>query len=153
MQSLTRADVFESYGVELTRFATSLVGPAEAQDVVSEALLRSMWSDNWQNVRNQRAYLYRAIVSQARMHHRTASRRIERERRALPILVSGAPDGHFDVWDALGHLNVDERAVVYLIYWEDLTEIETAERIKASERTVRRRLVRARRKLGRLLHE
>lgn len=36
MQSLTRADVFESYGVELTRFATSLVGPAEAQDVVSE---------------------------------------------------------------------------------------------------------------------
>lgn len=47
MQSLTKADIFQHYGVELTRFATSLVGPSEAQDVVSEALLRSMWSDKW----------------------------------------------------------------------------------------------------------
>jgi len=153
MQSLTKADVFETYGVELTRFATSLVGPADAQDVVSEALLRAMWSDNWQNVQNQRAYLYRTIVSQSRMNHRTTNRRSERERLALPVLVSGTPEGDLDVWDALGHLNVDERAVVYLIYWEDLTEVEVAKRIEASERTVRRRLVRARRKLGRLLHE
>lgn len=54
-------------------------------------------------------------------------------------------------WEALGHLTVDERAVVFLIYWEDLTKLETARRIGASERTVRRRL--ARHKLGRLLNE
>jgi DNA-directed RNA polymerase specialized sigma24 family protein len=153
MQALTKAEVFESYGVELTSFATSLVGPAEAQDVVSEALLRSMWSSNWENVLNQRAYLYTAVVSQARMNHRAASRRRERERRTLPVLVVGTLEGHVDVWETLGHLTVDERAVVFLIYWEDLTNFETAERIGASERTVRRRLGRARHKLGRLLHE
>ena len=153
MQSLTKADVFQSYGVELTRFATSLVGPVEAQDVVSEALLRSMWSDNWANVQNQRAYLYRAVVSQARMNHRAASRRLERERRALPVLVAAPVEGDLDVWEALAHLSIEERAVVFLIYWEDLTECDAALRIETSERTVRRRLVGARRKLGRLLHE
>lgn len=97
MQSLTKAEVFESYGVELTRFATSLVGPAEAQDVVSEALLRSMWSDNWEHVLNQRAYLYTAVVSQARMNYRAATRRRERERRTLPVLVAGTLEGDVDV--------------------------------------------------------
>ncbi len=153
MQPLAKAEVFESYGIELTRFATSMVGRADAQDVVSEALLRSMWSDNWDTVRNQRAYLYRAVVSQARMNHRAASRRRERERRALPVLVTGTFEPGVDVWEALGHLTVDERAVIFLIYWEDLTELETAQRIGSSERTVRRRLGRARHKLGRLLHE
>lgn len=153
MQPLRKADVFESYGVELTRFATSLVGPADAQDVVSEAFLRSMWSDNWERVWNQRAYLYRAVVSQARMNHRATTRRRERERRAAPVLVTGAFEGGVDVWEALGHLTVEERAVVFLVYWEDLTELAVAERIGSSERTVRRRLGRARRKLGRLLHE
>ena len=50
-------------------------------------------------------------------------------------------------------LNEYERAVIFLTYWEDLTERETADRTGASERTVRRRLGRARHKLGRLLHE
>ena len=122
MQSLTRAEVFERYGIELTRFATSLVGPAEAQDVVSEALLRTLWSNNWKDVRNQRAYLYRSIVSQARMNQRSTSRRRERERRALLVPVVGAHEVDVDVWKALGHLTVDERAVIFLTYWEDLTD-------------------------------
>jgi RNA polymerase sigma-70 factor (ECF subfamily) len=153
MQSLTRAEVFERYGIELTRFATSLVGPAEAQDVVSEALLGTLWSNNWKDVRNQRAYLYRSVVSQARMNHRSTSRRRERERRALLVPVVGAHEVDVDVWKALGHLTVDERAVIFLTYWEDLTERETASRTGASERTVRRRLGRARHKLRRLLYE
>jgi hypothetical protein len=64
---LTKAEVFARHGIELTRFATSLVGPTDAQDVVSDALVRAMWSDGWGDVGNQRAYLYRAVVSQARM--------------------------------------------------------------------------------------
>lgn len=153
METLTRTEVFQEYGVELTRFATSMVGPSEAQDVVSDALLRSMWSNGWRKVQNQRAYLYRAVASQARMNHRSASRRRERERRAHPALVTGSADSGVDVWDALGHLSVDERAVVFLTYWEERTEHETAELVGASERTVRRRLGRARQNLGRLLHE
>ena len=79
----------------------------------------------------------------------------ERERRALliPVVGAGAQEVDIDVWQALDHLTVEERAVIFLTYWEDLTELETAKRIGASERTVRRRLGRARHKLGRLLNE
>lgn len=150
METLTRGEVFERYGVELTRFATSLVGPTEAQDVVSDALVRVMWSDGWDQVANQRAYLYRAVVSQARMLRRATLRRRDRERQAAQV-VTGSPNGEVDVWEALGHLSVEERAVVFLAYWEDLSEVNAAERLGISERTVRRRLGRARHKLGRLL--
>lgn len=150
METLTRGEVFERFGVELTRFATSLVGPTEAQDVVSDALVRVMWSDGWDEVENQRAYLYRAVLSQARMHRRASIRRRDRERRAVEVVV-GSTNGEVDVWEALGHLSVEERAVVFLAYWEDLSEVHAAERLGISERTVRRRLGRARDKLGRLL--
>lgn len=153
MTTLTKSEVFQEYGAELTRFATSLVGPTDAQDVVSDALVASLWSNGWEHVANQRAYLYRAVVSQARMNHRSATRRRDRERRAAPAPAGGSPNGESDVWRALGHLNVPERSVVFLTYWEDLSEIDTASRLGVSERTVRRRLGRARHKLGRLLHE
>jgi RNA polymerase sigma factor (sigma-70 family) len=153
MTTLTKSEVFQEYGVELTRFATSLVGPTDAQDVVSDALVASMWANGWEQVANQRAYLYRAVVSQARMNHRSATRRRTRELQAVPVSVAASPDGGVDVWEALAHLNVPERSVVFLTYWEDLSEIDAANRLGVSERTVRRRLGRARHKLGRLLHE
>lgn len=153
MTTLTKSEVFQEYGAELTRFATSLVGPTDAQDVVSDALVASMWSNGWEQVANQRAYLYRAVVSQVRMNHRSATRRRDRERRATRPLTNESPNGEVDVWEALGHLSVMERSVVFLTYWEDLSEVDAATRLGVSERTVRRRLGRARHKLGRVLHE
>lgn len=151
VRTLSRGEVFEEYGVELTRFATSMVGPSDAQDVVSDALVRTMWSDSWLGVDNQRAYLYRAVTSQARMNHRTSSRRRDREAKAAQSAVVLSGETGVDVWEALDHLGVMERAVVFLAYWEDLNEVEAAERLGVSERTVRRHLGRARQKLGRLL--
>ena len=151
VRTLTRGEVFQRYGVELTRFATSLVGPSDAQDVVSDALVRAMWSNGWEEVDNQRAYLYRAIASQAQMNHRASARRREREVKASP--AEATPDGSVraDVWEALSHLDVMQRAVVFLTYWEDLREVEAAERLGVSERTIRRHLAAGRKKLGRLL--
>lgn len=153
MTTLAKGEVFERYRVELTRFATSLVGPADAQDVVSDALVTALWSDGWDRVDNQRAYLYRTVVSRARMNHRSTSRRRSRERRAALAVTASSPKIDVDVWTALGHLNVTERSIVFLTYWEDLTETETAARLAISERTVRRHLNRARHKLGRLLDD
>lgn len=151
MEALSRGEVFDRYGVELTRFATSLVGPSDARDTVSEAMVRAMWSKRWDRVSNQRAYLYRAVASQAKMHHRAASRRRVRESQAARVTAGAVPGPDVDVWDALGRLGVQERAVVFLTYWEDLTEGQIAERLGLSDRTVRRRLARARDELGRVL--
>jgi len=151
MTTLTKGEVFQRHGVELTRFATSLVGPADAQDVVSDAFMAALWSDGWDRVEDQRAYLYRTLVSQARMNHRSAMRRRSREHRAAPAFTAASPKAEIDVWNALAHLNIVERSVVFLTYWEDLTEVDAAVRLGVSERTVRRHLGRARNKLGRML--
>lgn len=153
MTTLAKGEVFQRYGVELTRFATSLVGPADAQDIVSDALVAAMWSDSWEQVENQRAYLYRTVVSQARLNYRSAMRRRNRERRAASNVTAPSPNVNIDVWNALEHLSMTERSVVFLTYWEDLTETDTAQRLEMSERTVRRHLHRARHKLGRLLND
>ena len=85
------------------------------------------------------------------MNHRSKMRRRNRERRAAPVLAVAPPTAEIDVWNAMAHLNVVERSVVFLTYWEDLTEVDIAGRLGMSERTVRRHLGRARDKLGRLL--
>lgn len=144
-------EVFRRYETELTRLATCLVGPHEAQDVVSEALLRCLWSPGWGDVANHRAYLYRSVLHQSRAHHRASMRRHAREARAAVPGAVESPDGQIDVWEALSHLSIPERAAVFLTYWEDLTQVEVGERLGVSERTVRRRLDQACRSLRRLL--
>ena len=90
MTTLAKGDAYQRYGGELTRFATSLVGPADAQDVVSDAFVATLWLDGWDRADNQRVYLYRTVVTQARMSHRSATRRRSRERRATPVLATAS---------------------------------------------------------------
>ena len=54
------------YADELTHFATGIIGPDDASDVVSTAVLRSFTSPSWPGVANHRAYLYRAVLNECR---------------------------------------------------------------------------------------
>ena len=148
-----RSDLYRRHAIELTRFATSLVGPNHAHDVVSEAVMQAMWSDRWGEVLNPRAYLYQAVLNAARMHHRSTSRRRRRESMAARPDTSPGPDAAVDVWDALGHLSIRQRAVIFLTYWEDLSEGDIAYRLDVSERSVRRYLAKARDQLREALHD
>ncbi|MFC2153361.1 RNA polymerase sigma factor [Actinomycetota bacterium] len=148
---ITRAEVYGKYADDLVRFATGLVGPADGPDVVSDAMVKVLWSDHWGEIRNHRAYLYRSVLNEAHRHHRSTMRRRASEVRAgVPhsnVMVEVRPD----VLDAVGRLSVKQRAVVFLVYWEDLSIAETARRLELSEGTVHRNLVRAEARLGRLL--
>jgi len=66
------------------RLATGLVGPDDAADVVSSAVASCSVSPAWRGARDQRAYLFRSFVNEARMHHRAGRRRRARELRAAP---------------------------------------------------------------------
>ncbi|HEX6286068.1 MAG TPA: sigma factor, partial [Acidimicrobiia bacterium] len=69
--------VYRSYSEELTRYATGLVGPFDASDVVIDACLRAFETRSWPDVLDRRAYLYRTVLSVANDHHRrTLSRRL-----------------------------------------------------------------------------
>ena len=149
----SRAEVYGKYADDLVRFASGLVGPSDSPDVVSKAMVNVLWSRGWDNIRDPRAYLYRAVMNEAHGHHRSAMRRRAAEERAM---VSGAiqmGDIRPDVLEAVGRLSVKQRAVVFLVYWEDLTVAETARRLGLSEGTVHRNLARAEGRLGRMLYD
>ena len=82
MGVMTDEEIYRKHADDLVRFATGLVGPFDAQDVVTDACLRSFRAREWPGVRNHRAYLYRSVLNQARSHHRSTLRRRVRELRA-----------------------------------------------------------------------
>ena len=139
-------EIYEKYGEELTRFATFLVGPTDAQDVVVDAVLAAFASAAWPTVRERRAYLYRSVLNRARMHARSESRRRARERASARFGVAPeVPPPDADVLDAVSRLSERQRAVVYLTYWDDQPPSAIASLLDITEGSVRRHLARARR--------
>jgi RNA polymerase sigma-70 factor (ECF subfamily) len=145
-------EIYRKYADDLVRFATGLVGPFDARDVVSEACLRSFGSRGWSTVTNHRAYLYRSVLNEARSHHRSTLRRRLREMRAATSELVPPAQVDVDVLAAVDKLSVQQRASVLLTYWEDLTPADVALRLRISEGAVKRHLARARAHLKEFLH-
>jgi len=55
------SEIYSKHAEDLTRFATGLVGPSDAADVVSEAVLSCFNSKQGQRVAEKRSYLYRSV--------------------------------------------------------------------------------------------
>lgn len=146
-------DCYRRHGVGLVRFATVLVGPDDAQDVVSSAVLRVLDKSRG-GIESPKAYLYQAVANQARNHKRGEARRRQRDSRvASQDEVTLLPEAYPEVRRAVEELSVRQRAVVYLTYWEDLNESAVAEHLGISAGSVRSHLARARRHLRRGLQE
>lgn len=152
-QQLTDAQVYEEHRDELVRFAMGLVGRSDAPDVVSEAVLRAWSAKAWPTVANKRAYLFRAVLNQARNSHRERQRRWARELKAAGGAYTELPDCRPEVLAAVKKLSLRQRAVVYLAYWDDLTADEIAGCLGISSGSVHRHLARARAKLRVMLDE
>ena len=146
------AELYAALVPELIRFATGLVGPTDAADVLSTAVLKALSSPSWPNVTNRRAFLYRAVFNAAQTHRRRRSQRRDREGRAQPTDTYHLPDLHPEVAAAVLALSVRQRAVIVLTYWSDLDPAAVAERLGISEGSVRRHLARARARLRKVLH-
>jgi RNA polymerase sigma factor (sigma-70 family) len=138
------AEFLEKHADELTRFATAVVGPSDAPDVVSEAFLHCVVSRRWPTVFDRRAYLYRAVLNEALATRRSLTRRRQRDRHA--VLAEPVSDDvpSYEVLDAVRRLSVRQRAVVVLTYWQDLGPASVAGLLGISEGAVRRHLARAR---------
>ncbi|MEX0864115.1 MAG: RNA polymerase sigma factor [Acidimicrobiia bacterium] len=141
-------EAYRLYARELTEYATTLVGPFDAADVVTDACLKAFASKGWPGVLNRRAYLYRTVLTVSNDHHRsTLSRRLREMKVAerpsvMPVEVD------LDVLRAVERLSVQQRSVVYLTYWADLTPEDVAAQMGVSTGTVKRHLARARKRLG-----
>jgi len=144
-------ELYRRYADELVRYATVLVGPDDAADVVVDAVMVCLRSPGWAAVENQRAYLYRAVLNRAASVRRSDARRLAREvRAASPATVTPAASS-IDAQRALAGLSRQQRAVVFLTYWDDQTPAQIAALLGVGEGTVRKQLARAREQLRRLL--
>jgi RNA polymerase sigma-70 factor (ECF subfamily) len=139
--------------VALTRFATALVGPSDAADVVSDTVVSLLRSGVLVEADNPVALMYRAVLNKANSHHRSMYRRRARERKFADSIIVQDPELRPDVVVAVVKLSPQQRACVYLTYWEDLTASDVAQRLGIGEGTVKRYLARARAKLREVLDE
>ena len=147
--------VYVAHSQRLVRLATVLVGPDDAPDLVSDAVHRAVNRPGWTGVRDQGAYLVTALVNETRQFRRARARRSAREQRAARLVPHAGlyelTPADLDVRGALEALSPQQRAVVFLVYWEDQQIGRVAQLLDVSEGTVRRQLARAKTKLKRVL--
>lgn len=98
----------------------TLVGPDDAADVLSAAVVRALSSPRWPDVANRRAYLYQAVFSEACTWRRRGAQRPGREASLVLPDRCELPGFRPDVAEAVARLSVRQRAVVVLTYWADL---------------------------------
>ena len=132
---------------ELARFAFRLCGDRTvAEDIVAEAYSR-VWP-HWRRgrVAELMPYLVRTVANEAFTRHRR--RRLERTKESpAPPSVQGSFEGQVDdhdqLWSALGRLLPQQRVVLVLRVYEDLSEEQTASLLGIPPGTVKSRLSRA----------
>jgi RNA polymerase sigma-70 factor (ECF subfamily) len=142
------------------RTAWGVLGNHEdADDVVQTVFIKLFGRESLANIRNLKAYLYKAAV--------TASISVLRAKRRRPILVDDAEllevsapsqGSSFDeeTYERLSHaieqLSADAAAVVLLRYLQDKSLADIAKQLGLSRAAVAQRLFRSRAKLRALLH-
>jgi RNA polymerase sigma-70 factor (ECF subfamily) len=149
---LTDREVYEQLRGPLMRFASSLVGPNEAADLVSEVMVATLHRRSLASLENPGAYLMKAVLNRSR----SRTRRIMKEQAVANAQLvdeeSPAPDSLVpDVAETVAKLPVQQRAAVYLVYWEGLEPSEAAAVIGVQPGTIRRYLHLARNQLRRHL--
>ncbi len=152
-ESISIEDAYRKWSRDLLGYATALVGPSDAADLVAEAFSSVLrrGTDHWSAVDEPRRYLFRSVLNVARQNERGSSRRRRRETHwSMPPLqqeLIADPE----VVRALSALSVQQRAVTFLTYWEDLSPASVAEALHISEGSVKRHLARARNTLREVL--
>ena len=151
----TDRDVYEAVAPALVRFATALVGPSDAADVVSTVVVRVLAKRPLSSIEKPEAYLMQAVMNEVRQLHRGRTRQ-----RAAVVRVGPGPDARdtaevarTDLTDAVMALPPQQRAAAYLVYWCDYSAAEAARLMGWSDGTVRRYLHLVRNRLGRFASE
>jgi RNA polymerase sigma factor (sigma-70 family) len=152
---MTAVDIereYREHAPDLVRYATVLVGPDDAADVVSEAVTATFSRNSLQGVDDIRAYWFRAVSNTAASWHRSTYRRRGREARADAAPRATADDlSPTRARALLASLSVQQRAVVYLTYWHDWTPARIAQALGVSDGAVRKQLARSRAHLREVL--
>jgi RNA polymerase sigma-70 factor (ECF subfamily) len=134
---------------DLVRYAAVLVGPDEAEDVVSTVVVRVLNRGALADLEDARKYLFRAVLNECK----TRGGRRKVRLRVVDLPQPPPPDPQPEVFDAVLALPVGQRAATFLVYWADLSIGEAARMMGTRPGTVKRYLYLARGKLKGVLDE
>jgi RNA polymerase sigma-70 factor (sigma-E family) len=158
-QAPTWADLVAARLPALRRLAVMLTGEtAQAEDLVQSALAKAhRHADRIVEMAAPAAYLRRALVNEhlswRRRQRRTPAARPLSEDDSHVVDPTGAVDLRDQTWRLLATLPRQQRAVLALRYYEDLTDAEIADLLGCSTGTVRSHASRALAVLRERLHE
>ena len=141
--SVENAAIWQEHCRELIRYATVLVGPDHAEDVVSSVVERVLRRPGGLvGLNDPRPYLFKAVLNQSRNHHRAVAHAAPwADGVVLPSEVRP------EVVTAVAGLPERQRAAAYLTYWRDLPVREVADLMGCRPGTVKRYLHLARQRL------
>ena len=144
---VTDREIYEEIAPDLMRYATALVGPDHAPDVVSTVVTRALGlSGGLAGLESAKTYLMKAVLNES-----TGLKRQRARRQTFPVASVpdvGLPDvevGNID--DLVMGLPPQQRAAAYLVFFLEHTPTEAAELMGTRPATVRRYLYLARRKI------
>jgi RNA polymerase sigma factor (sigma-70 family) len=146
------AKAYQELRVELTRLATALVGPSEAEDVVADVVIRVLERPGGlSGLRDPRPYLVKAIINEARSRYQQRKRI---DGRPIGLLEDPSQtDYRHELVEVVSMLPPRQRAATFLVYWEGHTSVSAAELMGCRPATVRRYLHLAHRKLEEMIDE
>ena len=112
---------FDRHGAVLVSFARQRTDCyADAEDVVQTAFVQ-FWK-HLSSATDPLTYLYACVANAANNHHRSKSRQREREKKAWFVRANVEPDIDPDeIERAMATLPAEQREVVVLKIWEQLT--------------------------------
>lgn len=123
---------------------------ALAEDVVQDAFIRV--SSRLTRLRDPNAfeaYLRRSVINEIRSMERSRKRREDRQQKAASIAISTPDSIHADqvhdrvaLFQAVSALPLQQRTIILLKYWADLSDAEIADTVDCAIGTVKSRLAR-----------
>jgi RNA polymerase sigma-70 factor (ECF subfamily) len=148
-------EAYRRYGPVLVAAARHVLGTgADARDCVHDTLVR-VWAkpDAYRVERGSlRAFLIVCVRNDAIARMRSSMRAVARERSVAPVVTSEIDVAErVAVRSALGALPREQREVIELAYWGDLTQTEIAVRLGVPLGTIKSRASLGLRKLARAL--
>ncbi len=149
---VTNEDIYNDVSPRLMRFATALVGPTEAEDVVSAVITKALTRRGGLVALDEPGpYLMKAVLNESNGLKRTRARRRTMAMASVPERASGGIDSTYEVRQVLDDLPSRQRAAAYLVFYEERTAVEAARILGVRPATVRRYLHLARERVERVL--
>lgn len=150
---VTDKEVYEEIAPSLMRYATALVGPDHAPDVVSTIVIRALQRrGGLSGLDDSRTYLMKAVLNEATGMKRQRARRNTMPMARVPdIAVPDVEVGNIE--ESVMALPPRQRAAAYLVFFLEHTPTEAARLMGTSPGTVRRYLHLARKKLEETIGE